>query len=167
MARSSLSEMRGLPDPLLSYNFDLIISNMPVGDMLALKLKCRTTVLPGLSAEDVTVSAHGNDIKFLGRPIWEHNLQASIYETRDLTTRDSIRPWIEFARNARTNTGAYKADYEGIGDIVLYDDRANAIRTIRLFGFYPQLLDSPSLDGGTSTPVEYNVTFYYDFHVDL
>lgn len=167
MARTSLAQIRSLPDPLASWNFDLIITGLPVGDTQALTLKCRTSMLPGLSAEDVTVQLHGHDLKYLGRPMWEHTLQVTYLETRDLTTRDTIRSWIEFARNARNNTGAYKADYEAVGDLVLYDDRANAIRTIRHYGFYPQLMDSPTLDGGNSAPVEFNITFFYDFHVDL
>ena len=60
MARTSYSDMSGLPDPLLSYNFDLVIPNIPGGgNTKALTIKCQSTSLPGKSLEDVTVTAHG------------------------------------------------------------------------------------------------------------
>lgn len=166
MAKSSLTEMRGLPDPLQAYKFDLIISGMPVGSMQALKLRCRSTQIPGLTLEDSKIQAHGVDLGYAGRTVFEQNQTAQFFETRDMAVRDSIRPWMDFCTNTVQNTGEYKVNYEATADIVLYDQRNNVIRTIRLFGFFPKQLDSPST-GSDSTPVEYSCTFHYDYHVDL
>lgn len=168
MARSSYSDARALPDPLLSYNFDLIIANVPGGgDSRALTIKCQSTEIPGTQVEDVTVFLHGAELKYMGRQTWTHTLSAQYLETRDMSTRFAIKNWIEFGRNIRQNTGRFKSQYATNADMVLYDDAGNTTRTIRLEGFFPQTLSEASVDGSTSTPVTYPVTFYYDAAFDV
>lgn len=168
MARTSYSDCRSLPDPLLSYNFDLIIPIVPGGgDGKGLTIRCKSTSIPGTSVEDVTVSLHGIDLKYAGRQMWQHTLSVNYQETRDMTVRFAIKSWIEFARNSRQNTGDYKVNYETVADLVLYDDAAKPIRTIRMDGFFPQNMDDASLDGSSSTPVEMTITFNYDSAFDV
>jgi len=168
MARSSYSDARSLPDPLLSYNFDLIIANVPGGgDTRALKIKCQSTEIPGTSVEDVSVFLHGVELKYAGRQTWTHTLSAQYLETRDMSTRFGIKNWIEYARNARQNTGRYKSQYATIADLLLYDDAGLVIRTIRMEGFFPQSLQETGVDGSNSAPVIIPVTFYYDAAFDL
>ena len=166
MAKTSLQDMRGLPDPLQGYKFDLILSNLPVANALALKLRCRSTQISGMTLEDVTINAHGVDLRYAGRPIWDGNLPATFFETRDMAVRDNVRALMEFCRNMRTNTGEYKENYEFIADVVLYDDRNNIVRVVRHFGAFFKQLDSPATSGD-STPIEYSTGLSYDYHVDL
>lgn len=168
MARTSYQDVRALPDPLLSYNFDLIVPIVPGGgDAKGLTIRCKSTSIPGTSVDDVTVSLHGVDLKYAGRQMWSHTLQATYQETRDMLVRFALKQWIEFARNTRQNSGEYKANYATNADLVLYDDAGNPIRTIRLEGFFPQTMDDASLDGASSTPVEISVTFAYDSAHDV
>jgi len=163
MARTGLSDIRALPDPLMGYNFDLVIPNVPGGgDARSLTIKCMSTSIPGMSTEDVTVSLKGIDTKYAGRPMYTHTLSCTYLETRDLSTRDAIRNWIKLQRDFRANTGSYKSDYATTASLMLYDDTGAAIRQISLEGFFPQNMDDAALDGGSSTPVNIAVTFAYD-----
>lgn len=167
-ARTSYSDCRALPDPLLSYNFDLIIPVVPGGgDGKGLTVRCKSTSLPGTSVDDVTVSIHGVDLKYAGKQLWTHTLQVQYQETRDMLVSTALKRWIEFARNTRQNTGSYKVNYETTADLVLYDDAVKVIRTIRLEGFFPQTMDDAALDGSSSTPVEISATFFYDSHYNV
>lgn len=168
MARTSYSDVRSLPDPLLSYNFDLIIPVVPGGgDGKGLTIRCKSTSIPGTSVDDVTVSLHGIDLKYAGRQMWSHTLSVTYQETRDMLVRFALKSWIEFARNSRQNTGQYKANYATNADLVLYDDAGKTIRTIRIEGFFPQNMDDAALDGASSTAVEISVTFNYDSAYDV
>lgn len=168
MPHTSYSDVRSLPDPLLSYNFDLIIPNLPGGgDTKRLTIKCQSTSIPGTSVDDVTVSLHGIDLKFAGRQMWSHTLQATYLETRDMGTRFAIKSWIEFCRNARLNSGNYKANYATIADLVLYDDTGKTVRTVRMEGFFPQTMDDGAVDGTSSTAVTIGVTWAYDAAFDV
>ena len=167
MARTAYTDVRSLPDPLLSYNFDLIIPNIPGGgDTKRLTIKCQSSSIPGTSVEDVTVSLHGVDLKFAGRQMWSHTLTTTYVETRDMSTRFAIKRWIEFCRNTRLNSGNYKANYATLADLVLYDDVGNVIRTTRMEGFFPQTMDDAAVDGTSSTVVTIGVTFAYDSAFD-
>ncbi len=163
MARTSLSDVRSLPDPLLSYNWDLFVPVVPVGDFRALTIKCQNVTLPGVSVEDVPITLHGVTLKFAGREMFTNQFSATFLETRDMSTRDVIRQWIEYCRNVANNTGQYKVNYETTAQLALYDDKGNTVRTINIYGCFPQMLDEPSLDGSGSQPVLYTVTFNYDF----
>lgn len=165
MARSSLQDIRALPDPLLSYNWDLFIPVVPSGsDFRSLTIKCQNVSLPGVQVEDVPITLHGVTVKYAGREMFTNQFTATFIETRDMTTRDVIRGWIEFQRNVAANTGQYKVNYESTAVLALYDDKGNAVRNINIYGVFPQSLDDPSLDGSGSNPVTYTVTFNYDFH---
>ncbi len=169
MARTSYSDMSGLPDPVLSYNFDLIIPNIPGGgNTRALTIKCQSSALPGMSLEDVTVSGHGIELKYAGRPVYTHTLSASFWETRDMTTRDALMAWMLLGRNAKQNTGDYKVNYSTLAQTLIYDDTgSNVIRTIQYEGFYCQDLQEIALDGGQSTALQVQATFFYDIFTDL
>ncbi len=169
MARTSYSDMSGLPDPLLSYNFDLVIPNIPGGgNTKALTIKCQSTSLPGKSLEDVTVTAHGVELKYAGRVVYTHTQQATFYETRDLTTRDALRGWMESARDVPTNSGDYKVNYGTLAYLLLYDDTVtNVIRTIQFDGFFCQDMQEATLEGSGSSVVTISATFYYDLWKDL
>ena len=165
MARTGLDDVRSLPDPLLSYAFDLLIPNIPGGgDTRALKIKCQSTSIPGVGVDPVTITLHGVDVKYAGRELFTHTLQVTFVETRDMTTLNALQNWVSHARNARANTGAYKADYTTEASILLYDDTGAVIRTIAMDGFYCEQVDVGALDGTSSTVVTISSTFSYDTH---
>lgn len=164
MARSSLQDVAGLPDPLLSYNFDLILNGIPGGGNTRLMtIKCMSTSLPGMQLEQQTASLHGVEVNYAGRQIWNKTFQATFIETRDATTRKDIRNWIEFARNNRNNSGNYKAQYAKDVMMLLYDDIPNVISQTKIVGCFPTQLDDVQMDGSQGSIVQVTVTFSYDW----
>lgn len=168
MSRIGLSDVSGLPDPLLQYQFELIIPTIPgQGNGKGLAQRCKTTSLPGSQLEDVEVTLHGVTVKYAGRTTFSHDLQATLVETRDLYVRDTIRKWLDFCRDIRNTSGNYKSQYATTAIIQLYDDTNTVIRQIKLSGFFPKTLDDAGVDGSASSPVEPSVTFSYDYWTDV
>ena len=164
MARSSLQDVAGLPDPLLSYNFDLILNGMPGGgDTRSMTIKCMTTALPGMQLEQQTAALHGVEVNYAGRQIWTKTFQATFIETRDAKTRFAIRKWIEFARDNKRNAGNYKSAYARDAIILLYDDIPAVISTTKVVGCFPTQLDDVSMDGSQGSIVQVSVTFSFDW----
>lgn len=163
MARTHLQDIRGLPDPLLSYNFDLVIRPKGGGDGRPLTVKCQSTSIPGMQIESVTVALKGAEVKYAGRRMFTKTLEASIIETRDMSTYNALQSWFNAARNPVANTGGYKADYSSVVELVLYDDIPSVVKTFKLFGVYPETLSDAALESSSSTVVAYSLTLSYDF----
>ena len=168
MSRTGINEVNNITDPLLAHQFDLFITNMPVGDSRALATQVETAQWPGYGNEPVLVRLHGITKPFAGAGVYDHDWSATFLETRSLLVRDSILAWLEYIRSVRNTTGAYNIDYAGIADLVMYDDRNNAIRTTRMFGFYPEKLDMVPLSGeqGSET-IKFSVQFKLFYFTDL
>jgi len=168
MARTGLEEVVSLTDPLQSWNYDFIVPNLPGGgDGRGLMIKAQTIALPGSQVEQLMVPLHGAEINYAGRRIWTRTFEATFLETRDTSSRDAINRWQDLARNVRLNEGTFKSEYATTGDMVLYDDAGNIVRTIRLFGLFPTNLADVTMDGSAGTAVSISVTFSYDFTEEI
>lgn len=164
MARTSLRDVAGLPDPQLTYNFDLIFDSVPGGgDARGLITRCMTTSIPGMQLDQVTVALHGVETNYRGRQIWTKQFTGTFHETRDQTVRSAFRNWVTFAQDNRQNQGNYKAQYARTAEIVLYDDIPNETRRIKVYGCWPMSFDDLQLDGSQSAAAQYNVTFSFDY----
>jgi len=163
MSRTSLADISSLPDPLLGYNFDMLIPNIPGGgNTRALTLKCMQTNIPGQQIDQILIQLHGAETVSAGRQTFTHTLAVTYLETRDMTTRDAIRQWMDFTRNVRTNSGNFKSSYATDAKILMYDDAGTTVRTINIRSMWPQEMPDVALDGATSTAVNIAVTFQYD-----
>lgn len=164
MSRTGLKEVNALNDPLYAHQSDLIITNMPVGDSNALKVQCQTSVWPGYINESALVTLHGVTVPFAGGATYEHDFPATFILTRDQLSRDSIYAWMEFVNSVRNTTGSYANEYKGIADLVMYDAANRPVRTCRMFGFYPDRLDTISLNGeGRNEVLRVTTNFKYTY----
>jgi hypothetical protein len=167
MARTSLSDIRSLPDPLLSYNWDLILPRIPgYSDSKPFTFKCQTAAVPGMMLEQVPVALHGVELRYAGRKNYSHSMSVTILETRDMSSRAMFLAWNETARSWLNNTGSYKDVYGVNAELVLYDDIPTQIRKITLVGAWPEDVGEGSLDGSQSAAVTYTVQFSFDFSID-
>lgn len=168
MARTSLADVRSVGDPLLSFNWDLVLPRFPgVSDGRSFTFKCQTAVIPGMLLEQVPVALHGIELRFAGRKNFSHSFPVTILETHDTDTRNMFVAWSELARSWVLNTGSSKDVYAVPAQLLLYDDTPSIRRTITLFGLWPETVDDAQLDGQASAVVTYNVTFSYDHATDL
>ena len=165
MARTHLTDLRGMADVYQIWNFDLFIDNIPGGgDGQAIAIVCKTTEHPGLQIDQVTVGLHGAEVNYAGRQIYTKQFTATYVETRDMVVTSAFRRWVEFARNMRENSGNYKSAYEARGRLVMYDDTASTVKELTLVGLFPIDVQAISLDGSTSGAAEQSVSFSFDYH---
>ncbi len=164
MVMPTIQDFRGLPDPLLQYRWTLIIPNVPGGgDARRIQYQCQTSSIPGLSNEEVLVTAHGIDLRFAGREQYGGTLNCQFYETRDGVIIRTFRNWLKFQRDAETGTGNYKEDYAVSGQLLLLDDKVKEAFRIEFLGLHMGDLQEASVDGSSSAPVQFSVTFRYDY----
>lgn len=168
MTRTSLQDIRSLGDPLQQYNWDIIFTRIPgTADIKPFTFKAMTTSLPGMMLESVPTALHGVELRWAGRANYSHQLQVTLLENRDASTRDMLYKWHKYARNWRANTGAYKDQYAVTVQMLLYDDLPQVVRTIELTGCWPENIDDTSLDGSASGAVQMSMTLSYDDFEDL
>lgn len=164
MSRTSLQDVRSLPDPLQQYNWDLFIPIMPgTPNSRAFTIKAMTTSIPGAMIEKVEVPLHGVQVNYAGRAQYSHSLQITLLETRDVGTRDMLRRWQRIARDWTTNTGTYKDIYSTTVEMVLYDDIPTEVKRIKLIGCFVETLDDAQVDGSASAAVNIGCTLSYDY----
>lgn len=160
--RTSLSDVRALPDPLMTYNWDLIVPIMPgTANTRPFTFKALSAVIPGKLLEQVPVNLGPAEVRYAGRENNSHSWACTFHETRDTGTREMLRRWQQLARNNIANTGTYKDVYAVNAELVLYDDIPNEVRRFVLFGVFPETIDDSSLDRA-SAAVQISVTFSYD-----
>lgn len=165
--RSSLDNSRAVGDAFQTWNFDLFVPSMPGGgDSRSFSAKIQTTSVPGVTIEPVIVPLHGNELLFAGREVFAHTLEATVLETRDMSTRNAVRRWMSFARSQRKNSGTFKSQYAVTVELVLYDDIPSPVKSIFLESAWPSAIGDLALDGSASTAGSYSVTFSYDTHFE-
>lgn len=166
--RTSLQQVASLPDPLQTWNWDIHIPNMPgTADSRSFTYKAQTSAIPGFMLESVPVALHGVELRFAGRANNSHSLSVSLIETRDVGTRDMMLRWSRMARDWLTNSGNYKSVYATTLYLTLLDDIPNTVRTIILYGAWPENVGDGSLDGSQSGVVMTEVTFSFDYFDDV
>lgn len=164
MSRTSLQDVRSLPDPLQQYNWDLIVPIMPgTPNSRAFTFKAMTTSIPGALTEKVLVPLHGIELGYQGRTNFSHTLAITLLETRDVGTRDMLRRWQRIGRDWTTNTGTYKEVYSTTVELILYDDLPSEVKRIKLIGVFPENIDDAGLDGSASAAVNISCTLHYDY----
>ena len=164
MGRTSLQDVRALPDALQQYNWDIIVPSMPgTPNSRAFTIKAITTSIPGAQIEPTQIQLHGVTVKEAGIAKWTNTLPITMLETRDNSTRDMIRRWQRMARDPLTNTGSYKSIYQTTIEMLLYDDVPQVTKRLRLVGCFPENLDDASVDSGQSGAVQFNVTMSFDY----
>lgn len=163
MAKTSIQNMLAVVDPLKTFQWDLAFPRIPgVSDSRPLSVKCVGTSIPGTSIEPISWEGHGMRLHFSGRRVFDETWEATIIESRDSTTRDSLISWMELVRSWRANSGAYKAQYAVPAEISLYDDANTVVRGIKLINVFPSQIGQITLDQGSSI-VQYQATFSIDY----
>ena len=167
MARSSLYDALSVQDPAQTWNFDLFLPNIPgSSDTRDLTFKCMTADLPGMGLDPVEVPLHGVTLQYAGRAIYTHTMNVTFLETADWGTREKFRRWREVIRSWTNNSGSFASTYKVTGQMVLYNDLPQVVRTINLYGLWPETINEVQMDGGQSGIVQQTIQFRYDYVQD-
>jgi hypothetical protein len=164
MARTSLSNVQSIADPATSWEFDLFLPTIPGSSNTSqLTYRCQSTVLPGVAIEPVTVALHGVELRYAGRAIYTHTFESVFMEGSDYLTRNAFYNWKESARSWINNSGTLAAQYKVNGQIVVYNSIPNVVRTINVYGMWPETVGDYAMDGTASTLVTMTVTWNFDY----
>ncbi len=126
-----------------------------------------TTALPGMNLDNVEVALHGVTLNFAGRATYPGTFNATFLEMRDWGTREMFRRWRETIRSWTQNSGTFASAYKVTADLVVYNDIPQPVRTIRVYGVWPEQIADIQLDGGASNVVTTEITFRYDWTDDV
>jgi hypothetical protein len=166
--RTSIQDVRSLGDPLQTYNWDVIFTRIPgTADVKPFTFKAMTTSIPGVLLESVPVALHGIELRYAGRANYTHQLPLTLLENRDVSTRDMLIKWNRSARDWISNTGTYKDAYSVTVQMLLYNDIPQVVRTINLYGCWPETVDDTAVDGQASGAVQTSVTLSFDYFEDV
>jgi len=167
MARTSLANVSSIADPAVSWEFDLFLPTVPGSTNTSqLTYRCQTTALPGVAIEPVEVSLHGVTLKYAGRAIYTHTFESVFMEGSDYATRNAFYNWKESIQSWITNTGTLAAQYKVNGQIVVYNSLPQVVRTINIYGMWPETVGDYALDGTASNLLALTITWQYDYIED-
>lgn len=160
--RPGLAEVQSLADPQLSYNWNILIPFIPgAADTRKLSYKAISTSLPGSEIEQVTLEHRVVKLQFAGRRIYSGQWSVTMFETRDLSTRDDLIRWMDLCRSYHGNTGSFKQTYAVTAELQLFDDTPKVNREIRLLGLFPLKIEDATLDSSSSI-LQYSINFSFD-----
>lgn len=166
--RSSMFNVQALPDAFQSHLFDLFFPSIPgMSNTSDLTFKCQTSALPGFALDNVEIALQGVTKNEAGRAIYSHTMAATFLETVDQSTRAAFRNWREMIRSWENNSGSPPSAYKVNGELVLYDNIPNVVRTIKIFGMWPESVDEVQLAGNESNAVFLSVTFRFDWTKEI
>jgi hypothetical protein len=168
MSRSSLANVLSLADPAESWNFDLLLPTIPgSSDTRDLTYKCMTQELPGVGIENIEVALHGVTLNYAGRKTYTHTLASTFLETADWSTRQKFIAWNESIRSWLNNTGTLAAAYKTNAQLAIYNSLPQVVRTINVFGLWPETVSEVTMDGGQSAAVTLNISWRFDYVQDV
>ncbi|BAG41587.1 tail tube protein [Ralstonia phage phiRSL1] len=169
MARTSVYDVTAVGDPALSWNYDLFLPAIPgTAETRQLTWRCMSTALPGSEVDRVDVQLHGVQLVYMGRRNWSHSFNSTFLEAIDWATRDAFVAWMEAGRSWVRNAGTESTTYKVNGQLVVYDDIPNVVKTVQVVGMWPQAIADVPLDGSQGGGhVSLEITWAYDYTIDL
>lgn len=163
----SLNDVRGMGNPLRSYDFDIIIPNMPGGgDGAAVRIHVTNGTIPGFGVESFESNHHGHTLKHAGRGLHARTWNVEYEETTDMRVYTALRAWRDLQWDPETGVQAERDVYTTTGKIQLLNVSKTVIKTIDVFGLYVEDVPDITLDGAVSDSVKIPVTYSYDFTKD-
>lgn len=169
MARTSLQDVSAIPDPALTWNYDLFLPAIPGSSSTQqLTWRCMSTGLPGSEIDRVDVQLHGIQLVRAGRRNWSHSFNSTFLEAIDWNTRNQFVNWMENARSWVNNTGSQSSVYTVNGQVVVYTDQPQVAKTVRIMNMWPQVVADVALDGAQGGGhVSLEITWSYDWTEDM
>jgi hypothetical protein len=168
MGRTSLQDVQAIPDPALTWNYDLMLPSIPgSSDTRQLTWRCMSTTLPGSEMDRVDIRLHGVNIVRRGARNWGHTMNTTFLEAVDWNTRNAFFNWMESAQSWKNNTGSPSSVYLVNGQIVLYTDAPTVAKTVVVYGMWPQQIQDVTMDGAQGgSHVSLEITWSYDYTDD-
>jgi hypothetical protein len=167
MARTSLANVSSIADPATSWEYDLFLPTIPGSTNTSqVTFRCQSSALPGAALDPVEVALHGVVLKYAGRAIYTHTFESVFMEGSDYLMRTTFINWRESARSWLNNTGTLASAYKVNGQIQVYNSIPNVVKTVNIYGMWPETVGDYPLDGTASNLLTLTVTWQFDYTED-
>lgn len=172
MASFSIDQLRSLPDYQKVTKWDMRFLSLPVVGALAipaaalLNLRCESIEIPQKTNEKMEIAIRGHKTYHAGITSYNGSINVTFTETVDNTIKLFIKAWSELIWGTRSGTSFTKAEYEGVLQITMLDNKDRPIYSFILYGVWPEAADMGQLDGSSSDIQRPAITFSYDFYTD-
>lgn len=165
MGKVTLDEFLSTGDPLLDDNFELLISNPPVGGTnfaRSLRIMCKTGVKPGTTINEVLKEAFGYQARYAGNKIWSGSLQTEFNENSEMAIYKPIEEWHEKIRATKTGLGVFKKEYAVKAKMRIFKQDGSVALECDIFGLWPKQVPDLQFSGGAqAVPVQVDWSFDY------
>lgn len=159
----TVNDVRGLGNPLRTYNFELLLPSLPGGGSSdILRLHIVTTVMPGFGSESAERAHHGHVIKHAGRATFPRTFSAEYFESADLKVHSILRKWHAYQWEPETGRQRDEDEYKTTGFLQLLGNDRKMTKQFEIRGMYIEDVADVNLDGSSSEIVRIPVTFSYD-----
>lgn len=175
MGRISLDETLVIASPLMSDNWELVLTDIPTGkgsraSVSALRIRCKNISMPGLTNEPQELLLHGFKLNFAGRTTFPGTLGITYNESNLLEIYRSLTGWVQAARDYRTQLSGGKTQGDSgylarLAKLNLYNevDGTEPIKTINLKNFWCSDVSDTALDNSSAAFVDISANFRYDY----
>jgi hypothetical protein len=175
MARITIDETLVIDSPLMSDNWELILTGIPTGfgnrvAREALRIRCKTISMPGLTNEPQELPLHGYKLNFAGRTTFPGTLGITYNESNALEIYSSMLGWVQAARDYRTQLSGGKNQLPGgylamsaLLNVYNEIDGATPVKIITFKNFWCTDVSDTALDNSSAAFVDVSANFRYDY----
>lgn len=165
MPKVTLTEVLGIPDPMLNDNFELTFTKIPGGgDGRKMRLQCRSGVKPGMSVQEVEVELFGHKVKHVGRKTFSGSMSVGFIESYEGRIVEGLENWAEVCRGTDTQSGAFKKDYAVTATLTIFDQTGAEALVYEIYNVWPTEVPEYSFDGAGGSAIQADATFAYDWY---
>ena len=126
----------------------------------------RTTSLPNVSLEAITLNWQGFDYKIPGKATYG-DLAVTFNVDKDNKIRNKFEKWAKLIINPQTNKREINpSNYMQDQEIQLLDGNGDAVVIYRLIDAWPMEVGTATLDHASNDILQFDVTFAYQYFVN-
>lgn len=162
MPKPTLSDVYGLPDPMLNDNFDLVFTNVPGGgDGRQLRIQCLSAALPGATIQTAEVELFGHKLIYAARKTFSHQMTVALHEIYDARTYQTLKNWAAQARATKTQTGQFSSAYATSAILTIYDQTGAAAASWTIKRMFPTEIAEYQFEGSGGQALRQDAQFAY------
>lgn len=181
----SLNQVRGLQDPLKQFQCEFLISNTPgiwlatqqqklwgkvtgndsVVDSNTLRLRCTTFSYPTPKVEQTELVLFGFRRRLGSLQNRSGTFKCKVTEQQDGGVLNLIQSWCDLIHNPTNGIRVPHTAYVGTAEVKMKGVKKT--RKLVLNGFYPISFTVGEISQSSSSPVEVDIEFNYDYYAEL
>lgn len=168
--RPSLEEFRQLGQHMTTYNWGIQFLGLPSAltgfSSADLNTRARSTTLPSRSIEPIELRLRGHKAFQPGMVNYGNTLSITLYETIDTKVQDFLNAYTDLLWTPVIGTSVPKLSNQCSFLLTLLDSEDKAVKYYTIIGAWLQdFKPSGDLQSDSSTVLEYNAIFQYDYYL--